>query len=44
MALPSFFVLDWYTNKYVTVEAKDIAFLKELVPGDKIVYNLLDQY
>ena len=44
MALPSFFVLDWYTNKYVTVEAKDIAFLKDLVPGDRIVYNLLDQY
>ena len=44
MTVPSFFVLDWYTNKYVTVEAKDIAFLKDLIPGDKIVYNLLDQY
>ena len=44
MALPSFFVLDWYTNKYVTVEAKDIDFLKDLIPGDRIVYNLIDQY
>ncbi|MEI6426731.1 MAG: PSP1 C-terminal domain-containing protein, partial [Candidatus Absconditabacteria bacterium] len=40
----SFFVLDWYTNKYVTVVADDLTFLKALVPGDKIVYNLLDQY
>ena len=44
MALSSFFVLDWYTNKYVTVTAEDTSFLKILVPGDKIVYNLLDQY
>jgi len=44
MAVSSFFVLDWYTNKYVTVTAEDISFLKTLVPGDKIVYNLLDQY
>jgi hypothetical protein len=32
MAVSSFFVLDWYTNKYVTVTAEDVSFLKTLVP------------
>gem|GEM_PF-3970156 len=30
MAVSSFFVLDWYTNKYVTVTAEDISFLKTI--------------
>ena len=44
MADSSFFVLDWYTNKYILVEAKDISFLKTLKTWDKIVYKVTDQH
>lgn len=40
----SFVVFDWYTNKYISIEAKDTSFLSTLLAWDKIVYSILDQY